>query len=186
MALTRINNQALTNVTSAGIPIRSGSSLQYLQKEVQLETTFTGETDSGGTEVSSSLRHSITPSNSSNKILYQLNALIGGHDNCYAHFWLYRKIGSGSWTKLNYSTASDTDPVKSGFGAYSQSQHKPHYTSYQYLDSPNTTEEVTYTIYCAVHSSSQRMTWGRSDYYNNGQSYNAHNPTNILLTEIAG
>lgn len=166
-----------------------GKVLQLSQKVVQLETTFNGTNDSNGAEVSTSLRHSITPSSTSSKILYQINFLVGGANNCYAHFWLYRKIGSGSFTKLNFSTSSANDPIKSSFCQPMNSadgQHKPRYTSYQFLDSPSTTSQVTYTLYAAVHQTGTALSIGRSSFHNNNNSYNSHNPTNIFLTEISG
>ena len=68
MALTRINNQALTNVTSAGLP--SGTVLQVQSTTDNTEISYTcGTTPYNYSE----LNTSIIPSSTSSKILVQLN-----------------------------------------------------------------------------------------------------------------
>ena len=64
MALTKLNNQSLAAVTSAGIPIRSGTVLQVVS-----ETSAATVNTSSASFVTTGLTATITPSSSSSKIL---------------------------------------------------------------------------------------------------------------------
>lgn len=132
MALTRLNNQALTNITSAGLP--SGTVLQVVSQE----HTGTGiSTQSQSFEASGHLL-SITPSSTSSKILVQLS---GGHISYastpdFLRLRFYRKIGSGSYS-------DQTGDLLSCRPSSSYGMHM----SAIYFDSPATTSEVTYQVY---------------------------------------
>ena len=75
MALTKLNNQSLTAVTSAGIPIRSGSGLQVVhdtQTGFSTSTTTLTYADTG-------LSVSITPSSVNSKILVFANTNVAAN-----------------------------------------------------------------------------------------------------------
>lgn len=159
MALIKLNDQSLSAVTSAGLPIRTGSVLQ----------TVSGTNgSSSGSTTSSTLQATgckvtITPSATNSKIKVlgilgiQNDAVNGG-----TYFKLYRKIGSGTATELlSYG---------SGLLEYSDSNHID-LGSYLYLDEPSTTSAVEYELYYGRYNA------GTSFFFANGQ---------IIAMEIAG
>jgi len=127
MALTKLNNQSLSAVTSAGIPIRSGSVLQVQQAT----GTTTAQPSSHNTFVDCTAAVTITPSSSSSKILLIHTA--GG---------LMSNVGNASIRLLRDSTVV----VTSDRYAYkdSNADYSPMNWTNQYLDSPSTTSAVTY------------------------------------------
>lgn len=130
MALTRINNQALTNVTSAGLP--SGTVLQ-VQSSVKPFGTVTLSTTSTWTSVNHSLN--ITPQFSTSKIFVMLTSSIthsnSGGDNLV-------QIIRGSPVVI--VAASNIYSGNSGWKGYVVNLLK--------LDSPATTNQITYEVRC--------------------------------------
>ena len=128
MALTRINNQALTNVTSAGLP--SGSVIQVVQA-----TSGTGlESTTFDTWHDLQPAVTITPKSSSNNVLITHTAGI----MCFqATQNLHYRILRGT-----------TEIVQIGrlFSDVATSDWTTHMLSLEYLDSPSTTSAVTYKI----------------------------------------
>ena len=160
MALTRVNNQALTNITSAGLP--SGTVLQVVSQE---HTGGNISTSNQSFEASGHLL-AITPSSTSNKILVQLS---GGHVSYastpdFLRVRFYRKIGSGSYS-------DQTGDLLSCRPSSSYGMHM----SAIYFDSPATTSEVTYQVYI-------RSGNGNTVHYN--QTLDLH--VQLTLMEIAG
>ena len=133
MALTRINNQALTNVTSAGI-ISSLPAGSIIQTKVYGQSSTVTATTDGNTATGISLQ--ITPTFQNSKFLITLT---GGsqHNNSSSAQGvtsLYRSIGSGSATFIKYLDAH-----------FDQSMRLPH--SGAYYDTPDTTSQITYYLY---------------------------------------
>ena len=163
MALTRINNQALVNLTFEKARMPSGSILQVVNAKTN---TPAAETGSSFDDISFSA--SITPTSTSSKILI-LGSLSMYHDssNMQAAVTVFRgSVASG--TNLGHSVY--------GFGAsyVSTGAHKND-IGVNYLDSPSTTSATTYTV--AIK--------------NTGSSGNAYLSVNgetstITLMEIAG
>ena len=75
MGLIRLNNQSLTSVTSAGIPIRSGSVLQ-----VQQNTYSTWTTTTGTSWAFTGLSCAITPKLITSELLIH-TTIAGGYNN---------------------------------------------------------------------------------------------------------
>jgi len=126
MALIRLNNQSLTNVTSAGIPIRSGSVLQVVQQTsgtTVMHNNSTAEADVNPTVT-------ITPSSTNSKILVMHSA--GGMVTMVdgVGFKLYRDT-----TSIWY---------QSRWGYTDTTTWKPVPFVMQFLDTPATTSAITY------------------------------------------
>ena len=159
MALTRINNQALTNITSAGLP--SGTVLQVVTATTGTQATVTGQstTDTG-------LQVSITPSSTSNKV-FVTTSFNGGGDSAGsgAFFYLFRDstvlMGQGG------------DYTSSGGASYSSH-------ALTYLDSPSTTSSVTYKLRY-LNQSASGVTRFNTDYSNVSGEL-----ATITVMEIAG
>ena len=164
MALTRINNQAMTNVTSDGIPaldsdkLPSGTVLQVKSTthQIGMVTSSTGFVDSG-------LSLSITPTSTSSKILVIVNQSITpptSGTNTYARGRVLRgttEINADQRLLLNH---------RYGHTYYSVSE----------LDSPSTTSSVTYKVQVGT---------GNGSYSVEAQHANLR-PSTITLMEIAG
>jgi len=106
-------------------------------------STFTAGTSSGG-----NFEITITPTRSDSKILVSFNSF---YDNNQAgqRAWatLYRSIGGG--TASHVLTGSGARGL---FEVWNPDQRIQSTCMVQYLDSPNTTQAVTYTVYGYVHS----------------------------------
>ena len=133
MALTRINNQALTNVTSAGIPKGAGQVLQVKRGVLTSPYNTTGSYADTGLEVS------ITPTSSSSTIY------IVCHCNVYAaaNKGLGVRFARGSTSIYDPSAAhTNGNPYlyyHADAGGYSN-------LSFDYIDSPATTSAITYKV----------------------------------------
>ena len=130
MALTRLNNQALTGITSAGLP--SGTVLQVVQQHL----TNTLENTNSTSFQNTSLAATITPSSTSSKILVQVStqsyASSNGDTGLYG---LRRSISGGSAGDLG------TGEI---FGA-NQKEGLYQAVAFNFLDSPSTTIATTAT-----------------------------------------
>lgn len=164
MALIKLNNQSLANITSAGLP--SGTVLQVVQDTelTGLTTTSTSFADNAGLSVS------ITPQSTSNKILV------------LAQFGM---IASDSWNGgIGYYTIfrDSTNLGDSSLGAVALYQNvsgsATQAGSINYLDSPATTSAITYTMQMRTNNASYSIGTGS---YAFGNGINS-----ITVMEIAG
>ena len=157
MALTRINNQALTNVTSAGLP--AGSVVQVVQNTVK----GTQETTNSTSFVDASLNCSITPSSTSSKVLVQVTTQ-------------QRTTSSGDYGLFGLKRGSTDLESAAYFGTQQNDDWET--VTFQYLDSPSTTSAVTYTLRFASYAG--------SNYVYVGWSTSPGSVQVMTLTEIAG
>ena len=162
MALTRINNQALTNITSAGLP--SGSVLQVVSNSYSTQTSITSTTKGSGT--STGLTATITPASTSNKLL-----LTGT-----VHF------GTGYSTdpQVSVEIYDGSSVVYQGEGSdafYANGDgneaYNFRYPISAYIDAPSTSS-TTYTVRAYKSSSTSVSAQGSS------------NPSILTIMEIAG
>ena len=161
MALTRINNQALTNITSAGLP--SGTVLQVVNNSITASEGTTSSTFSD-----TSLTATITPTSTSSKILIITNISMYSYGSSnQASATVYRGTSS-SGTNLGHSSY--------GFGASANSAgNGKGNISVSYLDSPATTSAQQYTVAIAA-----------TDNSNNAYISINNDTSTITLMEIAG
>ena len=133
MALTKLNNQSLNAVTSAGLP--TGSVLQVVSNVV---TNNQVQTNSQ-TYVDATLNCSITPISTSSKVLVMVNTqTITSSGSDYGLFGLKRGSTDLEGGKL-FAAKENNDWAT---------------VSFQYLDSPATTSATTYTLRFARHAGS--------------------------------
>jgi hypothetical protein len=157
MSLTKLNNQSLSAVTSAGLP--SGSVLQVVQNTEEGTQTSTNSTSF----VDANLSCSITPSSTSNKIL--------------VHVTFQQKTSSGGDYGLFGLKRNSTDVKGTSFFGTQQNDDWET-VSFQYLDSPSTTSSVTYKLRYKSYAGSNSVFIGWSS---SGGSVQV-----MTLTEIAG
>ena len=138
MALTRINNQALSNVTSAGIPKGAGQVLQVKRGILSSVYNTTASYADTGLEVS------ITPSSTSSKIY------IITHCNVY--------VSSGKGIGLRFARGStsvyDPSPSNNSSQPYIYYSADSGYSnvSFDFIDSPSTTSAITYKVQARYYS----------------------------------
>jgi hypothetical protein len=128
MALTKINNNTLSAVTTLPAAIATGKVLQVVS------TTNTGSADSSTTTIVEFMNLSITPSSASSKIMcfYQCVGYANGASNELL-VRLYR--GTIAGTQLAQTANSDGGNSYEGYSL-----------ALSYLDSPSTTSAQQYTI----------------------------------------
>jgi len=181
MALTRINNQALTNVTSAGLP--SGTVLQVVQGTLG---TTVAKAAADGVTLDSGLTATITPSSVTSKILVQYSIFLGQNQSYNA----YTRIVRGS-TVIGNGTQEGTRPVgNSMITGYTQSGNDQYWVgcaSNSFIDSPATTSATTYKIQIGSYDG-LNVYVNRSETFQDdaNDGYDTIPLSTITLTEIAG
>lgn len=163
MALIRLNNQSLTAVTSAGIPIRSGSVLQVVQAVSDTQLIVT--TANTYTFLMSGI---ITPNFNNSKILIGFST--GGLANNTSDIGirLLRSVGG-----------SDTEIMKRSRQGYTNvASWSSVPLDIKYLDSPATSSAITYKI-------ETRITEGQVQFAAGGNGGDL-NRMSIIMLEIAG
>lgn len=158
MALTRINNQALTNVTSAGLP--SGTVLQVIQGSTSSAVSATSSF------IDTGLTATITPLSTSSKILVTVQ-----QQGCKATL-----ISTGCIDMRLQRNSSDIHNFATAyFYGYVTTEMRAEISGC-YLDSPATTSATTYkTVFKANNG-------GTSTVQNDG----VNSVSTITLMEIAG
>lgn len=158
MALTRINNQALTNITSAGLP--SGTVLQVVQGSTSTSVSATSS------YIDTGLTATIIPSSTSSKILVMVQQQ-GCKATLISTGCLDMKLQRNSSDIYNFAIAY--------FYGYVSTEFRSDISGC-YLDSPSTTSATTYkTVFKANNG-------GTSTVQNDG----ANTVSTITLMEIAG
>ena len=184
MALTRLNNQALTSITSAGLPTGTVLQVQRLQ--------YTGTTSTAVANTSNqTLDHlavSITPT-ATNSII-RLDAMVNGEwsqqPSSYNSTWFFYRGA----TKLSHAaTGSRQVGILMGTTLTyesSDSASTPEHAVYSYFDTPSTTSQVTYTVAVSQQIGST-STWYTNRTASDTDSYNYERGISfICATEIAG
>tara|TARA_R100000900_G_scaffold93359_1_gene72486 strand:- start:20 stop:580 length:561 start_codon:yes stop_codon:yes gene_type:complete len=153
----------------------------------------TFNTTTSSSFVASDITASITPSSASSKILVRMNVYMVGSQGAFNIGRLYRGIG-GSFSEITGANATHSVSVhgtgNSGFitSVYNpQDTHHNHFyttESGEYLDSPNTTSAVTYTLYYKARA-------GNTAYINRssggtGSDHHSHGISSVTLMEVAG
>ena len=141
------------NATLATTSDSFGKILQVVQT-VKTDTT---STNSGTYSPISGLTVSITPSSSSNKILYSGHLYIASSSS-EAVFRLTRTVG-GSTNGDIAAPSAYVDDEDGTFAHGGGSRYGGH--SFEFLDSPNTTSAITYGLKWQVHSGTTYLnrTW---------------------------
>ena len=165
MALTRINNQALTNVTSAGLP--SGTILQVKQASSTSKIILQSEI------FVDCLSLTITPSATTSKFLIS------------TFVTAYVQTANGAAIRIMRDATEILDPNNMN----SSNQHYYSYhgstTAYptlniSYLDTPSTTSAITYKIQMCRYGANSGNVWF------NGGGNNQVSTSSFNVMEIAG
>ena len=146
MALSKIDvANMLTGVTpvaNGGTALSSGFNNGKLLQVVKstVTTSATETTSTTAVEIDSDLRCTLTPASTSSKFMVQFFTTV----KCYATenmaFGIYRKIGSGSFAKVNDGAGTEAFRQRN-------SEIMQLSTTLLVYDHPNTTDAVIYTPY---------------------------------------
>ena len=135
-----------------GLPSGSaGGIIQIKQVIHSVSLEFNQNAYHAGTSTGGNFAITITPTRSDSKILVSMNSFIdlnAANQRIYLTF--YRSIGGG--TAENVLTGSGSGRGLMDF--WNPDQRIQASCMTQYLDSPNTTQAVTYTVYATVSSGS--------------------------------
>ena len=169
MALIKLNNQSLSNVTSAGLP--SGTVLQV--KSVSHNTEY-DITSTSGEDIGLSI--TITPTSSNSKFLLLGKVGCSGASGSFMGILLFRdstQIGGGSGKTYN---AYQWNYVVADAGTDNSSQVG---IPINYLDSPATTSSITYKVQAGVSS-------GTAGINHRNSSDDTNTTSQFTVMEIAG
>ena len=149
-------------ITRSSLPV--GSVLQTVQ------VTTTTQTENAFTSAQTFLTASITPTDSNNKILVNVNCGGCGSRNT-STFWQMRIKRDGSLLR----------GVGSYIGGYGDGSGNEDYPNCSFLDSPGTTNAITYTLI------GNRVSGSANCYFNhhNGSGSNSQAQSSMTLMEIA-
>lgn len=173
MALTKLNNQSINEITASGIPtlvsanMPTGSSIQV----TSLQDTTEGSTTSASySECSSNYRPAITPSSTSNKVLasFEMNIWADVDNDSQGTVAGQIKIEmyvNGTLDSTIYE--SNTNNIARG------GQNRFTTINVTLLTTPATTSEVTFRVSFRRNSGSRSLKFGTGTY------------SRAVLTEIA-
>ena len=149
-------------ITRSALP--TGSVLQTVQ------VTTTTQTENAFSSAQTFLTASITPTDSNNKILVNVNCGGCGSRNT-STFWRMRIKRDGSLLR----------GVASYIGGYGDDSGNEDYPSCSFLDSPGTTNAITYTL------QGNRVSGSANCYFNHndGSGSNSQAQSSMTLMEIA-
>lgn len=169
MGLTRINNQALTDITSAGLP--SGTVLQVKSVSHDDEYDITSTT---GEDIGLSI--SITPTSATSEFMLTGSIAMNGSNGNYVGIKLFRdstEIGSGSGKTYSaykiWYVRQDQNLDSSTVGTL----------AINFLDDPDTASSITYKVQAWVSGNT-----GGINHRNSGDDTNI--TSQLTVMEIAG
>jgi hypothetical protein len=176
MALTKLNNQSLGAVTSAGLP--TGTVLQVLSttKTDVFSSTSTGPVDITGLSVT------ITPKSATSKVLIMFNLHIIGNDSGTGI-----RLLRGS-TTLAIGDASSSRARMTVIGDYSNNTSPSSYSGgnsgMTILDSPSTTSATIYKLQGQCLSTNGFAV--NKTRYDSDNGNSSRGVSTIIVMEIAG
>jgi len=137
MALIRLNNQSISSVTALPSGIPTGKVLQVVQTVDKNSGSFTLATDT----LSTMMTVNITPSSTSSKILVRFDAYFGNQSTSAQPYVVLRRDGSDIYRSNTVGSRKNS----TGSGNFRNNEATA-CVSNEFLDSPSTTSQVTYTI----------------------------------------
>ena len=163
-------------------PNNTGNILQV----VEAVKTDTATTSTSTFNAIAGLQPQITPASSSNKVMIFINLKWGfSNENNDVTFKLFRSIG-GTETEIFAGAANGSNQV--GFygaqDALGKGQHIMMPISSQYLDSPNTTSQITYLIKWHIQRSASYNYINRPGYDTTSSDYH-RTSSSVTLMEVA-
>ena len=161
----------------------AGTSVTQVGKVLQVQSAFKSDTDSttSTSDVAiSGLSLTLTPASTSSKVLVQFDVgTMGNHGSAHMFYTVYRSIGGGGYSAIGVGTGGSS--YNYAAGTYASSSNNYDAVGHCFLDSPNTTSEITYKLYF-------RSSSGSYTYYINRRASDDlfRGSTSLICTEIGG
>ena len=178
--IATVNASTVTTGTLPGARLPTGSVLQVLQTT---KTDTFSVTGSDFTDVTG-LSISITPSNSSNKILVlihlHLDSTVGGYTNPW------RIMRNSTAIAIGDAAGSRRQVTGTGTSVYTLGPLTGVHQAAMWLDSPSTTSSTTYKIQVATYTNSTGTTYVNRGGSDDDNINHARAASSIIVMEIAG
>ena len=179
MALTKLNNQSLTAVTSAGLPIRSGSVVQVVS--TTKTDTWSGTPGAGVFSDITGLSVAITPTSATSKILVTFSTNVSASAVSTTGVRLVRDS-----TPISVGDAAGSRPLATTGGAGNEGANwNGDVLASSFLDSPSTTSSITYKLQITGNASAVQYV-NRKARDANTISDDYRMTSHITVMEIAG
>ena len=170
---------------SAGLTTPAGHIVQV--KQTVVNSTFSTAIGPGFVEMTD-FRTNITPASTSNKILIRASLYVG------QSYWSTRgrilkdttPISGALGAAAGSRTVSTWYNVTYDAGASSSSTYDVNCVSFEYLDSPSTTSQITYSLDIGGYSTGHTVFLNRSHYDWNSAAFDSRTISTLTLMEIAG
>ena len=170
----------------AGVPTGGGGGIIQIKQTVK--TSFFSTTTTGNTIDVTGVTVDITPTSSSSKIFVMCSGYYGnGNDDSFAHLRLARVLGgveemhlSRGDQRSNETRATMGAALRQGGGS---SSNIARHFSCHFLDSPSTTNAVTYKLMMLVTQGTPAAIGGSTG---NNDSNRGSYPTYITAMEVSG
>jgi len=192
----RVNGGSLNLNLSQGMSVQT-KHLTYTQMDIKNNIGWEPIND----DLSTGFVIAITPTNTASKVLLNMIAHIGcvySGDNRWWGLKLYRKIGNGTWTEITGANGTETGAAANTNGTpvwVSQNagmtdtfyDYSMQNVTGTYLDAPNTTSIVYYTIYWNSRvgdASNPANTMYINRVSNHGDAFRAAPSSSLTATEI--
>tara|TARA_R100000329_G_C7511922_1_gene180292 strand:+ start:20 stop:586 length:567 start_codon:yes stop_codon:yes gene_type:complete len=175
----------------AGVPTGGGGGIIQIVQKTKTDTSttsVTSNTTSTAFESVSSMTHAITPISASSKILvdFMFNCTVGSNGTLLM-MTLVRKIGSGSFAEIgDYLGDSDGSRTRCSItlvpehNGYSCNQAR-----LSFLDSPSTTDTVTYGVRVRHDAGSTLTVYINRSYHDSNQVFIPRPCTVFKLSEVS-
>jgi len=162
-----------------------GKILQVVQQTKTDTATHSVNINQGAANFSLIMSKSITPSNSSNKILVQFS--ISGNveaNGAHVDFVLRKTVGSTVTHPILGDSASGYTSITTGFRSGGGNQHNVGQCIYQFLDDAGTTSAITYGVAVATEgASTYRVNASGGDL--SSQTWSSRQASTIVLMEVS-
>ena len=178
--IAAVNASTVTTGTLPGARLPTGSVLQVLQAT---KTDTFSVTGSDFTDVTG-LSISITPSNSSNKILILTHLHIDGYVGGFTHPW--RIMRNSTAIAIGDAAGSRRQATGTGTSVYTLGPLTGVHQAAMWLDSPSTTSSTTYKIQVATYTNSTGTTYVNRGGSDDDNINHARAASSIIVMEIAG
>ena len=172
-------------VDGSAISGGGGKILQVVQQTKTDTATHSVNINQGAANFSLIMSKSITPANSSNKILVQFS--ISGNveaNGAHVDFVLRKTVGSTVTHPILGDSASGYTSITTGFRSGGGNQHNVGQCIYQFLDDAGTTSAITYGVAVATEgATTYRVNASGGDL--SSQSWSSRQASTIVLMEVS-
>ena len=134
-------------IPTTGVPTGGGGGIVQV-KQIQHSTNVDYSTNSftAGSSSSGNFAITITPKFATSKILLSFTSMYDSYSGQRNYVTIYRSIGGG--------TANNIVGGRGLVEIWNNDHRIQATTTAQYLDSPNTTQQITYTVYASTSTGS--------------------------------